>query len=59
MKREDERKSSGMKQGESSWDLRGIGVAQWEEREKKCQKGVFILYKDNIKILDKRATVIV
>ena len=48
-----------MKQGETSWDLRGIGVAQWEEREKKCQKGVFILYEYNLKIMDKWDTVTV
>ena len=48
-----------MKQGERSWDLRVVGVAQWEEREKKSKKGVFILYKDNIKIMDKQTTVTV
>ena len=46
-----------MKQGEKSWDLRGVGVAQWEEREKKSEKCVFILYKGNIKIMNKWATV--
>jgi len=29
------------------------------KRKKKSEKGVFILYKDNIKIMDKQATVTV
>ena len=39
--REDERKSSGMKQGERSWDLRGVGMLS-ERREKKRVKKKFL-----------------
>ena len=58
-KREDERKSSGMKQGERSWDLRGVGVLNERREKKKEQKRSFILYKDNIILMYKRATIIV
>ena len=48
-----------MKQGERSWDLRGVGVLSERREKKKSEKEVFILYKDNIILMDKRATVTV
>ena len=48
-----------MKQGERSWDLRGVGVLSERREKKKSKREVFILYKDNIILMDKRATVTV
>ena len=54
-KREDERKSLGMKQGET---IEMHSCSSGERREKKeWKKFFFIVYEDNIKIIDRQAIV--
>ena len=55
-KREDERKSLGMKQGET---IERCWCCSGERRRKKSEKGFFVVFEDNIKIINRRATITV